>query len=86
VKGDPDSVIIDFAGSRVVDQSALQAIEAIAVKYQAAGKTVQLRHLSSDCHNLLTNAGQLVVDSDDDPDYSLAVDYGVRLGRLGGGH
>jgi SulP family sulfate permease len=86
VKGDPDSVIIDFAGSRVVDQSALQAIEAIAAKYQAAGKSVQLRHLSSDCHNLLTNAGQLVVDSDDDPDYSLAVDYGVRLGRLGGGH
>ncbi len=86
VKGDPDSVVIDFAGSRVVDQSALQAIEAIAVKYQAAGKSVQLRHLSSDCHALLKTAGQLIVDSDDDPDYGLAVDYGVRLGRLGGGH
>ena len=30
IAGDPDQVIIDFADSRVVDQSALQAIEAIA--------------------------------------------------------
>lgn len=86
VSDDPDTVIIDFNNSRVVDQSALQAIEAIAAKYVAAGKTVQLRHLTHDCHQLLTNAGQLMVDSDDDPDYALAVDYGVRLGRLGGGH
>ncbi|GLQ21056.1 SulP family inorganic anion transporter [Algimonas porphyrae] len=86
IKDDPDTVIVDFADSRVVDQSALQAIEAIAAKYEAAGKTLQLRHLTRDCHQLLTNAGQLMVDSDDDPDYGLAVDYGVRLGRLGGGH
>lgn len=86
VKDDPDTVIVDFANSRVVDQSALQAIEALAAKYEAAGKTLQLRHLTRDCHQLLNKAGQLMVDSDDDPDYGLAVDYGVRLGRLGGGH
>ena len=85
-KGDPDDVIIDFADSRVVDQSALQAIEAVAAKYSQLGKRVQLRHLSPDGHALLKTAGQLVVDSDDDPEYGLAVDYGVRLGRLGGGH
>ncbi|WP_299782428.1 SulP family inorganic anion transporter [uncultured Roseobacter sp.] len=84
VANDPDTVIVDFAESRVVDQSALQAIEALAAKYEAAGKTLMLRHLSRDCHKLLQKAGQLMVDSDDDPDYALAVDYSVRTGMLGG--
>jgi SulP family sulfate permease len=84
VDADPGLVIVDFDGSRVVDQSALQAIEAVAGKYEAAGKQIQLRHLSRDCHRLLTRAGHLMVDSDDDPDYALAVDYGVRTGILAG--
>jgi SulP family sulfate permease len=83
---DPDVVIVDFMRSRVVDQSALQAIEDLAAKYEAHGKTLRLRHLSPDCHKLLTKAGQLMVDSDDDPDYALAVDYDVRTGVFGGGH
>ncbi len=83
---DPDHVIVEFADSRVADQSALTAIEALAAKYQAAGKKLQLRHLSRDCHKLLTRAGQLMVDSDDDPDYEIAVDYSVRTGVLSGGH
>ena len=84
VAEDPQTVIVDFADSRVVDQSALQAIEAMATKYEAAGKRLQLRHLSRDCHRLLSKAGHLMVDSDDDPDYALAVDYHVRTGILGG--
>ncbi|HCI06232.1 MAG TPA: sodium-independent anion transporter [Sulfitobacter sp.] len=84
VETDPDTVIVDFKDSRVVDQSALQAIEAIAGKYEALGKRIQLRHLSRDCHQLLTTAGHLMVDSDDDPDYEIAVDYSVRTGILGG--
>ncbi|NKB53245.1 MAG: STAS domain-containing protein [Rhizobiaceae bacterium] len=83
---DPDLVIVDFMNSRVVDQSALQAIEAMATRYEKRGKQLQLRHLSRDCHKLLNRAGQLIVDSDDDPDYGLPVDYDVRTGRLGGGH
>ncbi|MBV7409322.1 SulP family inorganic anion transporter [Maritimibacter sp. DP1N21-5] len=83
VAGDPQSVVVDFADSRVADQSALQAIEAVAAKYEAAGKTLQLRHLSRDCHRLLNRAGHLMVDSDDDPDYQIAVDYSVRTGILG---
>ncbi|MGR3290601.1 MAG: SulP family inorganic anion transporter [Paracoccaceae bacterium] len=83
---DPQSVIVDFAGSREADQSALTAIEAIAARYQAAGKRLQLRHLSRDCHQLLARAGQLMVESDDDPDYEIAVDYSVRTGVLAGGH
>ena len=83
IKDDPDLIVIDFASSRVVDQSALQAIEDIAQKYADAGKTVKLRHLSRDCHSLLRRSGQLIIDSDDDPEYGLAVDYGVRLGAFG---
>jgi len=84
VENDPDVVIVDFNESRVVDQSALQAIEAVAGKYEDAGKRIKLRHLSRDCHKLLNKAGHLMVDSDDDPDYELAVDYHVRTGVLGG--
>lgn len=84
VQNDPESVIVDFANSRVADQSALQAIEAMAGKYEAAGKKLTLRHLSRDCHQLLTRAGHLVIDSDDDPDYQVAADYSVRTGILGG--
>lgn len=83
---DPAVVIVDFMNSRVVDQSALQSIEALASKYEANGKTLQLRHLSRDCHRLLQKAGQLMVDSDDDPSYGLAVDYSVKTGIMGGGH
>ena len=83
-KADPSKVIIDFAESRVADQSALQAIEAVAAKYEAEGKAIQLRHLTRDCHKLLTRAGHLMVDSDDDPDYAVAANYGVRTGILGG--
>jgi len=84
VQNDPDLVIVDFENSRVVDQSALQAIEAIAGKYEDAGKRIQLQHLSHDCHSLLSKAGHLIVDSDDDPDYEIAVNYSVRTGVLGG--
>ena len=86
VADDPDHVIIDFAKSRVVDQSALQAIEDVAGKYNTANKHIKLRHLSRDCHRLLTRSGQLIIDSDDDPDYLIAADYGVKLGVFGSDH
>jgi SulP family sulfate permease len=79
---DPSMVIVDFQKSRVVDQSALQAIEDIAEKYSKAEKTIKLRHLSKDCHTLLAKSGQLIVDSDDDPDYGLAVDYNIKVGAF----
>jgi len=85
-KGDPDRIVVDFMRSRVVDQSALQAIEKLASRYAAEGKAVQLKHLTRDCHRLLNKAGQLIVDADDDPDYGIAVNYDVRTGAFGGGH
>ena len=80
---DPNLVIIDFANSKVIDQSALKAIEDIAERYSKIGKQVKLRHLTKDCHQLLRRTGQLIVDSDDDPDYGIAVDYEVKLGIFG---
>ena len=80
---DPNLVIIDFANSKVIDQSALKAIEDIAERYSKLGKQVKLRRLTKDCHSLLRKTGQLIVDSDDDPDYGIAVDYSVKLGIFG---
>ena len=86
IQNDTNVVIIDFINSRIVDQSALQAIEELAIKYKKKKKKLQLRHLSTDCHALLRKAGQLVVDSDDDPSYGVAVDYAVKPGVFGQGH
>ena len=86
IDDDPETVIIDFASSRIVDQSALQAIDDIASKYSAVGKTVMLRHISPDCHKLLAKSGQLIINSDDDPDYQVAADYNIKSGVFGSGH
>ena len=83
---DHETISVDFAGSRIVDQSVLQAIGDVAAKYHEAGKRMMLRRLGLDCHRFLSRSGQLIVDSDDDPDYQLAVDYGVRLGVFDGKH
>ena len=86
ITNDPKMVILDFAESRIVDQSGLQAIEDIASKYAAANKQIMLRHLSHDCQKLLSRSRQIIIDSDDDPDYGVAVDYSVKIGAMGGGH
>ena len=78
---DPDKVIIDFKNARVWDHSALEAIEALAARYDGYGKTLVLRHLSRDCQMLLERSGMLIVDKDsDDPNYGLAVDYESKYG------
>jgi SulP family sulfate permease len=84
--GDPDKVIVDFANSRVADQSALSAIEAVSAAYNEAGKSIRLRHLSKDCYRLLARTGLLFDEADDDPDYQVATDYSVRVGLFEGTH
>ena len=72
---DPHDVIVDFAHSRVADHSAIEAIENLAEKYAAVGKTLHLRHLSPDCHALLHKAGSLIeINSHEDPIYKVATD------------
>ncbi|MFZ1332974.1 MAG: SulP family inorganic anion transporter [Flavobacteriales bacterium] len=75
VNVDPDEVVIDFAESRVADQSGIEALNRITERYRAAGKKVHLRHLSSDCLILLQNAGDVIdVNIVEDPPYHVAVD------------
>ncbi|MEH6548712.1 MAG: SulP family inorganic anion transporter [Pseudomonadales bacterium] len=70
-----DDVVIDFAGSRVCDHSGLEAIDALAVRYLNAGKTLHLVHLSAECSTLLRKAGNLVeVNVIEDPKYFVAED------------
>jgi SulP family sulfate permease len=83
---DPDTVIVDFADSRVADQSALSAIEGVAAEYIEAGKSIRLRHLSHDCYRLLSRTGLLFDETDDDPDYQVATDYSVKVGLFSGAH
>jgi SulP family sulfate permease len=74
-KNDPDDVVLDFRRSRVSDHSALEAIDALAERYIAAGKTLHLRHLGQECQELLTQAGDLVeVNVIEDPKYHVATD------------
>lgn len=70
-----DDVIIDFAKSRVYDHSGLEAIDALAVRFTNAGKTLHLRHLSQDCRVLLEKAaGMVEVNVIEDPKYYVADD------------
>lgn len=85
-ENDPKTVVIDFLESRVVDHSGLQAIDALAEKYQARGTKLKLRHLSKDCQALLNRAGQLVELDASDPNYGIATDYDIRHGQLNAGH
>jgi SulP family sulfate permease len=72
---DPNEVIIDFAESRVVDMSGIEALNRITERYRSTGKKVHLRHLSSDCRELLRNAGDVIdVNIMVDPKYKVAVD------------
>lgn len=75
VLGDPEEIVIDFAESRVVDMSAIEALNKLTERYHRVGKKVHLKHLSKDCRQLLNRAGAIIeVNVLEDPRYKLAVD------------
>lgn len=75
VLNDPHEVIVDFAESRVVDMSAIDALNKITERYQKVGKVIHLKHLSADCKKLLKNAGEIIdVNVLEDPTYKVVVD------------
>ncbi|MFT2111091.1 SulP family inorganic anion transporter [Marinomonas sp. 2405UD68-3] len=74
-KNDPSDVVVEFKNARVVDHSGLEAIDALAERYEKEGKRLHIRHLSRECHTLLKQAGSLVeVNYLEDPDYQVATD------------
>ena len=75
IAGDPEHVVIDFAESRVVDMSAIEALNKLTSRYQGAGKTVHLRHLSQDCRRLMDKADAIIeVNHFEDPTYKVLTD------------
>ncbi|UKN00647.1 SulP family inorganic anion transporter [Paracrocinitomix mangrovi] len=78
VAEDPDKVEIDFIESRVSDHSGIEAIFNLVKQYQAADKTIVLKHLSPDCVRILKKASKTfhsVIEEDiDDPRYYVVTD------------
>ena len=75
IDNDPEHVVIEFRRSRVSDHSGIEALDNLAEKYQSAGKTLHLRHLSPECRQLLKKAGNLCeVNVLEDPNYRVVTD------------
>ncbi len=74
-KDDTDDVVVDFKNSRIVDHSAIEAIDKLAIRYDRAEKRLHLKHVSEECRLLLRKAGPLVeVNVVEDPKYHIADD------------
>jgi len=72
VLNDPQHVIIDFKESKVVDMSAIDTLNKLTEKYKKEGKKIHLRHLSSDCRQLISNAESVIdVNIIEDPTYKV---------------
>jgi len=69
---DPDEVVVDFKESRIVDVSAIDALDKLSKKYTQQNKKLHLRHLSEDCRKMLKNAEAVIeVNIQDDPTYKV---------------
>jgi SulP family sulfate permease len=75
IQNDPQKVVIDFKNARVMDFSGVEAIDAIVKKYEDAGKSILLRHLSDDCKSIMKKAGPHCSYEEDDPTYKVAINY-----------
>jgi len=74
-KDDPARVEIEFREAKLMDHSAIEAVNALAERYERAGKQLKLRHLSHDCLDLLDKARAMIeVDYREDPRYRIADD------------
>ncbi len=72
VADDPETVIIDFRKSKVLDHSAIESLNKLTERYAKVGKEVHLRHLSQDCRTLLDNASAIIeVNIWEDPKYKM---------------
>jgi len=75
IENDPKNIVIDFKNAKVLDASGADAIENLYKKYQKAGKSVTLKHLSNDCIAILKQAKSSVIKQSDDPEYKVVRDY-----------
>ncbi len=72
---DPKEVIIDFEESKVVDHSAIEALNKLTERYLKRGKKLHLKHLSKDCRRLLDHSAKIIdVNIVEDPRYKIVSD------------
>ncbi|MBS8121508.1 SulP family inorganic anion transporter [Candidatus Vampirococcus lugosii] len=70
---DTNEIIIDFAKSRVMDHSAIEAINNLTSRYRKKGKILHLKHLSNDCKQMIKDADEIIdVNIYEDPKYKVA--------------
>lgn len=75
ILNDPAEIVIDFKESRVVDMSAIEALNKLTERYQKQNKKIHLKHLSPDCRNLIKNAESIIeVNIIEDPTYNVMLD------------
>lgn len=75
VLNDPEEVIIDFAESKVVDMSGIEALNKLTERYLKVEKKLHLKHLSADCRTLLQNADKIIeINILEDPSYKVLID------------
>lgn len=69
---DPEQVVVDFKESRIVDMSAIDAVDKLSKKYAEQGKKLHLKHLSEDSIKMLKNAEAVIeVNIQEDPTYKV---------------
>jgi SulP family sulfate permease len=69
---DPQEVVIDFRESRIVDMSAIDALNKLSKRYAQLGKKLYLKHLSEDSRKMLKNAEAVIeVNIQEDPTYKV---------------
>ncbi|AAZ24192.1 SulP family inorganic anion transporter [Colwellia psychrerythraea] len=72
---DSDDVIVEFKNARVVDHSAIEAIDTLAERYLSRNKNMHLKHLNKECKELLHKADKLVeLNIIEDPEYHIVSD------------
>ncbi|AEM72411.1 sulphate transporter [Allomuricauda ruestringensis DSM 13258] len=60
VLNDPKEIIIDFRESRIVDMSAIEAVNKLTERYHKVDKKVYITNLSSASHKLLIKADKMI--------------------------
>ena len=59
IKQDPKHIVLDLTHAHVMDFSALEAIDSIAIKYKKLGKSFLLTNPGDNCRALLKNAERM---------------------------
>lgn len=60
ILNDPEEVVVDFKESRVVDMSAIEALNKLTERYKRQGKKVYINNLSPSCRSLIKNAESII--------------------------